>query len=249
VQVETWKVRHIDDRISSAWCLARAEEYDLQADDGSRLQLTIGRFRSTRITDMVRKGVDFFEIQSQFGHKSIFTTFRYLARNKIEPRANKEIKHALENIHKNIVWQQESNPIYAGTDTSAGCSVVYKGIISDCKNVYDPPEEIKKAKDYQPSQACTRYNMCLFCKNVVLMRHHLPMLILYQQQIQDSPGFANADLPNMHHYQRTLDVLDSVLNPAKSEFSHSDIEHARAASQYMDAIIDPVVYQVVDQLI
>lgn len=248
-QTETWKVRHIDDQVSSCWCIARAEEEDLQADNGSRLQLTVGRFRSTKITEMVRLGVDFFEIQSRFGHKSIFTTFRYLARHKLETRANREIGHALESIHKNVVWQQEQKPMYVGTGASNGCAVVYKGIMADCRNVYDPPEEIRRAKDYQPSQACTRYNMCLFCKNVVLMRHHLPMLMTYQRQIKESLGFGNGDLPNIQHYQRTLDVLDALFNPEKSEFSLLDIEWARAASESIDNFIDPVVYQAIDQLV
>lgn len=241
-QVITWKVRYIDDQISSTWCLTSAVEDGLKADDGQQLQLTVGRFRSTKITDMVRRGIDFYEIQSHFGHKSILTTLRYVARNNIEIRARAETNKALETIHKNRVWQKEAQPEYAGTQ-SCSTSVVYKGILTNCRDVYDPPEEIRKAKDYQPAQACTRYNMCLFCKNVVLMRHHLPALVVYQRQIRQAAGYSTGELPNGHHYQRTLAVLDSILDPNKSEFSPEDLAWAVAAAECQDDFIDPVVYR------
>jgi hypothetical protein len=194
---------------------------------------------------MVKRGVDFFEIQSHFGHKSILTTFRYLSRNKLETKAHKEIKRALETIHTNRIWQQEEKPEYAGSTLASKSNIVYKGVLADCRNVFDPPEEIRKAKDYQPSQACTRYNMCLFCKNVVLMRHHLPVLVAYQRQIKQAAGSNVSELPNAQYYERTLDVLDSILNPDKSEFSKVDIEWATSAAECLDDFVDPVVYPIV----
>jgi hypothetical protein len=212
----------------------------------TKLQLTVGRFRSTKITGMVRRGVDFYEIQRQFGHKSILTTLRYVARNNIEIKARKEIKLALKTIHNNRIWEMEVKPVYAGTESDNANSIIYKGVISDCLDVYNPPEEIKKAKDYQPNHACTRFNMCLFCKNIILMRHHLPMLVVYKYQILQSVGYNTSELPNTHYYQRTLAVLDSILNPKKSEFSSEDIAWAYAAAECIDGFIDPVVYQAVN---
>lgn len=240
-----WRTRNIDNGISSTWCKTRATEDELKTDNGTRLQLTIGRFRSTKITDMVRLGVDFFEIQGHFGHKTILTTLGYIARNNIEVKAFNETNRVLETIHSNRAWQIEKQPVYAGVESNISDAVIYKGILSDCLNVYDPPEEIKRAKDYQPDHACTRYNMCLFCKNVILMRFHLPMLVVYQRQIKQSIGYNTGELPNSHYYHRTLSILDSILDPDKSEFSREDIDWAFAAAECLDGFVDPVVYDAV----
>ncbi len=242
INVSAQDVRNIDNGVSSTWCKTRAMEDGLKADNGQKLQLTIGRFRSTKITDMVRRGMDFFEIKSRFGHKSIITTLGYVARNNIEVKAYNEINRALETIHTNRVWQIENQPVYAGNQCNSSDIMIHKGILSDCRNVFDPPEEIKRAKDYQPTHACTRYNMCLFCKNVILMRYHLPTLVVYRRQIRQSAGYSAGDLPNLHHYHRTLEILDSILDPSKSEFSREDLEWASAAAECLDEFIDPVVY-------
>lgn len=244
-QIHACKTRCIDNGVSSTWCKTRAMEDGLKADDGKKLQLAVGRFRSTKITDLVRRGVDFFEIQSHFGHKSILTTLGYVARNNIEVKAFNEINQALETIHNNRVWQIEVQPAYAGSQSNSSNVVIHKGITADCLNVFDPPEEIKRAKDYQPTHACTRYNMCLFCKNVILMRHHLPMLVVYQRQIRQSSGYSAGELPNMQYYQRTLGVLDSILDPDKSEFSREDLNWAFDAAECLDEFIDPVVYDAI----
>lgn len=135
-------------------------------------------------------------------------------------------------------------PAYAGAkDDKAGASaIVFKSITSDCRNVYDPPDEVKKLKRYDPGQACTRYNMCLFCKNVVLMKHHLPTLIAYQHQIRQATDHNLTELPNNQHYERTLSVLATILTPGKSMFSPEDLAWAHAAAECSDEFIDPIVY-------
>lgn len=241
-----WHIRCLNDKTTSShWCCKQVEINKLKADNGDRLQLNLCRFRSTKITDMVRRGYDFFEIQTTCGHRSMRTTFGYIARNKLEIKAQKEISKAIIQIHNNIHWQQATTPAYAGaTDAPAsGRPVVYKGFATDCRNVYDPPAEVKKLKSYAPGQACSRYNMCLFCKNVVLMKHHLPALISFQRQIQQATDYNLTELPNNQHYERTLGVLAVILNPKTSDFSPADLEWARAAAECEDEFVDPVVYR------
>lgn len=237
------EVLRMHDRASSTWCLKQVEEAGLKADNENPLQLNMARFRSTKITDMVRRGVDFFEIQNQFGHQSILTTLKYIARNNLEFKARRDIYKAIQMIHDNQAWQQTVQPAYAGTQGAQPEAMIYKGILADCRNVFDPPQDVKKLKGYKPSQACTRYNMCLFCKNVVLMRHHLPMLVVYRRQIMQAMGNNTTELPNAHHYQRTLGIIDCVLDSVTSEFSPEDIAWANAAAECMDEFIDPVVYR------
>ncbi|GAB3241733.1 hypothetical protein GCM10027346_37500 [Hymenobacter seoulensis] len=237
------EVRRMHDGVSSTWCTSQVATYGLKAENGRPLQLALGRFRSTRITDMVRKGFDFFEIQSQCGHRSILTTLKYIARNNLEVKARQDVLQALRVIHDNQAWQQQTQPAYAGTPSSSHNTILYKGIVADCRNVYDPPDEVKKLKEYTAGQACTRFNMCLFCKNVVLMRHHLPMLVNYQRQIREAIGHNTTELPNEQYYVRTLGILDRVLDPSTSEFSQDDITWANTAAETMDGFIDPVVYR------
>lgn len=241
-----WLVQCIDDnKTTSRWCCKQVVISNLTADDGSKLQLSISRFRSTKITDMVRRGFDFFEIQTLCGHRSMRTTFGYIARNRLEIKAQKEISKAITQIHDNMRWQQANTPAYAGAaDTYAsGSPLVYKGFATDCRNVYDPPAEVKKLKGYDPGQACSRYNMCLFCKNVVLMKHHLPALIAFQRQIQQATEHNLTELPNNQHYERTLGVLAVILNSKTSDFSPEDLEWAHAAAECADEFVDPVVYR------
>jgi integrase len=241
-----WHVQSLNEKNApSRWCRKQVLINKLTASNGSKLQLNLCRFRSTKIADMVRKGFDFFEIQTHFGHRSIKTTLGYIARHQLEMKAQKEISKAIKQIHDNILWQQATTPAYAGAAGVHGSEgpVVFKGFAADCRNVYDPPEEVKKLKSYAPGQVCSRYNMCLFCNNVVLMKHHLPALIAYQRQIQQSTDYNLTELPNPQHYERTLAVLASILTPETSEFSPKDLEWARAAAECSDEFIDPVVYR------
>jgi integrase len=242
----TWQTQALNDQwTTSHWCCKNVEINNLINKNGDKLQLNLGRFRSTKITDMVRRGFDFFEIQTHCGHRSMRTTMGYIARNNLEIKAQKEISKAITNIQDNILWQKTNKPEYASScsEKAGKSNIIFKGITADCRNVYDPPEEVKKLKDYAPDQVCTRYNMCLFCKNVVLMKHHLPTLIIYQRQIQQATDYNLVELPNSQHYDRTLSVLAKILTPETSQFSVDELAWARAAAECSDEFIDPVVYR------
>ena len=242
-QRPTWRIRNIDDKNSSDWIRRQVFLSGLKSEDGSPLQLAVGRFRSTRITDMVRQGVDFFEIQSNCGHQSILTTFRYISKNNLEVKARKDVSKAIATIYQNQVWQKTVQPEYISIDVLPSTHTVYKSVLGDCKNVLDPPDDVKKLKNYQPNQVCTRYNMCLFCNNVVIMRHHLPLLVIYQRQIINAIGNNSSELPNAQHYERTIGVLESILNPKSSEFSKEELDWAFNVAENADELIDPVVFR------
>jgi integrase len=235
--------RVINSRISSDWCSKMVEKYDLKSDSGEKLIFNFARFRPTRITKLVELGVDFFEIQHEAGHQNILTTLRYLSRNRLNKKAKEETNKALIQISENMVWAEKEKPVYATQDQQKQSNILYKGIMSDCKNPYDPPKDVKNLKDYQDGQACTRFNMCLLCQNVVLLKHHLPIIVSYKKQIEIAMNNPNGEIPNMFLYQQSLDVINSILDPEKSEFDETDIRLAFEAAETMDVIIDPVIYK------
>lgn len=120
----------------------------------------------------------------------------------------------------------------------------YKALLSDCKNVYDPPAHIRARSSYVEGETCSQFNMCLLCKNIIVFRQHLPMLAHYRNQIRSS---CTADMPNASVYDATLDVLDNLFDPNFGEFGIQDVAWAEEKAKYMDVIIDPAVYKPVLQ--
>ncbi len=228
---------------SSIWCAKMVEKYNLRDDEEKPLVFNLARFRPTRITRLVELGFDFFEIQHEAGHANITTTLNYLSRNNLNLKAKQETNAALTRIHENIAWAKEEEPSYAGENVEQK-NVIYKGILCDCKNPYNPPEEVSRLKSYQKGQACTRYNMCLTCPNVILFKKHLPLLVVYKKQVEMAMNTKNAELPNEYLYKQSLDVIESLFDPEISEFSESDIKLAFEAAEAMDdVVIDPVIYK------
>jgi integrase len=229
--VTVWKLNQ--------WCRKIAEINDLRTADGSRLEFTLVRFRPTRLTEMAAQGKDLFEIQHVAGHKSILTTLSYIEKHTLDDVANREVSGALMRIWQNRdeykVFESERPIVVAPL-------IPYKGLISDCKNVFDPPHFVKQAADYVEGQSCTRFNMCLLCKNVVAMKEHLPYLALYRTQIRVATAKVGVDLPNMAFYAKSLAILDQIFDPDTSEFEETDLDEAVAASELLDMVLDPLVY-------
>lgn len=226
---------------TSAWCKRMVEKYDLRNDDGGPLNFNLVRFRSTKLTEMALEGRDFFEIQQVARHKSITQTVRYIAANRLDEPARKVVSDALERIRSN----QEEIAATASTPPTVEHQPVhlFKGLIADCKNVFDPPERVKRAVDYVPGQACTRFNMCLFCRNVVVLKEHLPALAAYRAQIMAAQANNVQNLPHAHLYNQTLSILDNLLDPNVSQFTSDEIEWAMDMATSVDMVVDPLLYR------
>lgn len=238
------QVLNLTSKRTSAWCKRMVEKYNLRNDEGDPLNFNLVRFRSTKLTKMALEGRDFFEIQQVARHKSIAQTVRYIALNQLDAPARKVVFDALERIRAN----QEA--ILATSDPIAVKPQPvhhFKGLIADCKNVFDPPERVKRAIDYVPGQACTRFNMCLFCRNVVVLKEHLPSLAAYRAEILATQGNNVQNLPYSGLYDQTLAVLNNLLNPKLSQFTSDEIEWALDMATSMDIVVDPVLYRGVCQ--
>lgn len=230
----------LSNKRTSAWCKRMVEKYDLRNDLGEPLNFNMVRFRSTKLTQMALEGRDFFEIQQVARHKSITQTVRYIAANRLDEPARKIVSEALVQIRANQAEVLSPlEPIAATPQPNS----LFKGLIADCKNVFDPPDRVKRAVDYVPGQACTRFNMCLFCRNVVVLKEHLPVLATYRAQIMATQANNVQNLPHAHLYNQTLSVLDNLLNPDVSQFTSDEIEWAFDMATTLDVVVDPLLYR------
>ncbi|AWB33084.1 site-specific integrase [Orrella marina] len=231
----------LNERKTHAWCKRMVEKYDLRNDNGDPLNFNFVRFRSTKLTEMALEGRDLFEIQQVARHKSITQTVRYIATNRLDAPARKVVSDALERIRTN---QEEIAASASSPPTGKHQPIhLFKGLVADCKNVFDPPERVKRAVDYVPGQACTRFNLCLFCRNVVVLKEHLPTLAAYRAQIMASQANNVQNLPHAHIYNQTLSILDNLLDPNVSQFTPDEIEWAMNMATSIDMVVDPLLYR------
>lgn len=228
--VPVWKMNQ--------WCREMGERHNLRAATGEPLSFNLVRFRPTRLTEMAAQGKDFFEIQHVAGHKSISTTLAYIEQRTLDAVAEREVTDALQRIWSN----REELSISEHRVPRPAPLVPFKGLISNCKNAFDPPRSVQLAADYVDGQACTRFNMCLLCKNVVIMKEHLPVLAHYRNQIRAATTNTGVDLPHVALYEKSLSILDQLFDPDSSEFSENELDEAVAESEGLDVVIDPLVY-------
>jgi integrase len=215
----------------------------LKKGDGIDLPavFTLGRFRPTKITQLVRQGKDFFDVQVIAGHRFGSTTLKYLASHQIEPKAQKEVAAALQKIHKNKQEFEEKPKPYATEETAGTKDVIYKAVLCDCKDVFNPPANITKNISLKKDQSCTYFNMCLTCPNALILKEHLPRLIAYKHEIEIAIASGLSSAPNSKHYEKALAVIDGIL----LEFPQEDIEWAKEMTQAMDFHSDPLTYRAV----
>lgn len=228
--VPVWKMNQ--------WCREMGERHDLRASTGEPLSFCLVRFRPTRLTEMAAQGKDFFEIQHVAGHKSITTTLDYIEQRTLDAVAEREVTEAIQRIWSN----RNEFCIAEHREPKTAPLVPFKGLISNCKNAFDPPRNVQLAADYVAGQGCTRFNMCLLCKNVVIMQEHLPMLAYYRNQIRAATTNTGVDLPHVAFYEKSLSILDQIFDPDTSEFSEEELDEAVASAEMLDVVIDPLVY-------
>lgn len=229
-------VRVTGKRLIHALLIIRQKINETGDDIGN---LNLVRFRATKITQMMKEGYDFFQIQAVAGHSRLQTTIQYVNSRQMSLQARKEISAALTQIHS-TVQKESSSSRYITSDTSQEEGAVYKGVMSDCKDVYDPPEFIQKLPGYKRGQACTHWNMCLLCQNILITRRHLPGLVTYYNEIKASFEEGNlGQAPNARHYRKIIDVLEELFRGCPEEA----MEWAQSVAIGNDTFRDGVTYK------
>jgi len=233
------KISRFDDKVSYSFCKQLVSDYELKDSNAAPLKLRLVRFRSTKLTQMVKDGFDIFEIQAVAVHGNIKSTIQYINIREIEPKLDAEVKYAVERIYETYTSAKDSQN--DKVDLLGQRQNVFKGFVSNCKNPFDPPEEIKRIQNYKHGKPCTYFNMCLSCPNVIITKFHLPLLINYRNQILNSAVIQNNEGPHPHIYRKSLAILNSLLDEEKSLFSKAELDVARRkAEQLVDEVIDPL---------
>lgn len=244
------QIQGLSSKKTSRWCSQIVDRYRLIGDDGDSLGLNLVRFRSTKLTELALQGRDLLEIQLIASHRNIRTTIGYISRRKVEVEARKVVRDALTTIHSNRK-EFDDPEVCTGSRTKKSAEQpvhLYRGLLSDCKNPFDPPKRVRAAKSYVPGHSCSKFNMCIFCKNVVIFRRNLPTLVAYLDQINTAMETNFHSLPNAGFYEDTKAVIENLLDPDHSEFSMDDILWAKQEAANINPLLDNAVYRGVGEV-
>jgi hypothetical protein len=227
------RVERVGLKIARHWLAKIVKNYDLRGDDGRPLVFNLSRFRPTKITEMVSQGYDFFDIMAIAGHASINTTLSYIDKLRSAGDFHRKIEKALTTIKENKrEYERDPLPI-AITRVANPNEFIFKGPVCHCKNPYDPPEVVRKNGTYHEGDACSYWNMCLQCDNVLITEMNLPKLIAYRNEIEQSLFNVN-EIPVLGElYKKMRMILDAILIPDEL-FSKASLDWATQVAQTMD---------------
>lgn len=206
------KVMCVDATTIADWTEKIVIQHDLRSDEGNPLTFTLSRFRPTRITEMVKEGYDLLDIFTATGHKSITTLMAYIDKLKTEAAFHRRIDQALTTIKDNHrMFKLHPVPVASESGAEPG-NHVFKGPVCHCKHPYDPPDAVRKSGSWREGEACTYFNMCLQCDQVLITEVNLPRLFAYRREIMDSLRNGVDDIPRQGElYKRNLAILNQIL--------------------------------------
>lgn len=210
---------------------------NLLTDEGEPLSLSPSRFRPSFVSELVEKGVSVREIQMMLGHENIETTLKYLDRLDLNRVAREKLDVALREIHSETITDK---PVTVVPDINSGNddNIIFKTPLGGCKNIFNPPDFIKKLRNYIPGKPCSLYNKCLACENNMITKSDLPVLfamrrdylhILHTNRVADTP-YGYVVLEN-------LNLLENILDSEISDFPKEELEEAERLSEYVDTNI------------
>ncbi|HCG9701975.1 tyrosine-type recombinase/integrase [Vibrio parahaemolyticus] len=211
------------------------EEYQLKNDDGEPLVLTTTRFRPTLVSELVEAGVSLREIQYLLGHSSIYTTMNYLEKLEFDRVIKEKARKAIEDIYNNAAHSGKPDSSYHQHRKFDESQIIMKTPLGGCKNIFDPPDFIKKSSLYVKGKPCSQYNKCLSCENVMLTEKHLPELFAMQRDYLAT--LESGEVVHTPYYVvvlENLSLLDDILNPETSEFDEDILTQAKEDSLFIE---------------
>lgn len=210
----------------------RDELIDVQT--GEVITLVGTRFRSSIVSELIEAGVSIREIQLMLGHGSITTTLTYLDRMDFNKQARVKIQEKLQNIYENA-WVPKKLEIVSSEDKYHG-EIIFKTPLGGCANIFNPPDFIKSSKGYDGG-ACSNFNKCLSCENVIITRSHLPDLFALLRDYQTAWQHGTvAATPYGTVIKENIDILQSLLGD-QSEFDKNELETAERLARYIDSAV------------
>lgn len=214
-----------------------ARDHKLKNEDGSDLNISASRLRPSLVAELIEQGVSLREIQVILGHKSLSTTIQYLDKLEFSKTARDILETALAKIHKEAVSQEpptkQPSDETTSTDNLNPSIAISNGLIK-CRNVYDPPDEIKKLSTYKKGSACSLLNKCLSCSNSIITSSHLPELFAMRLEYQSMIATSTiAQTPYGAIIKENLEILDSILTPSEQGFSAEQLDEAERLSEHI----------------
>lgn len=219
-----------------------ARDHNLKKDDGSELSISASRLRPSLVAELVEQDVSLREIQMILGHKHASTTIGYLDKLEFSKTARKIVDEALKKIHKEYVLAQASSGdiqtpaktnVDAVNDPSSPAVIIRTGLV-ECRNVYDPPAEIRNSPGYVEGNPCALLNKCLSCRNSIISVSNLPDLFAMRRDyrtMMDTTGVGRT--PYGRVIRENLETLDSILTPSAQGFDAEQLEHAERLSEHI----------------
>ncbi|NOI95369.1 tyrosine-type recombinase/integrase [Vibrio sp. T3Y01] len=214
------------------------EEYQLKSDSGAPLILTTTRFRPTLVSELIEAGVSIREIQYLLGHSTVYTTIKYLEQLDFDRIIRDKARKAIEDIYKNTIQVNKQNSDHTPQRKYDENLIVMKTPLGGCKNIFNPPDFIRKSSLYVKGVPCSQYNKCLSCDNVMLTEKHLPELFAMQRDYLSS--IENSVVTNTPYYivvLENLSLLDDILNPETSEFTEDILIQAKEDSIFLETTV------------
>ncbi|QJQ22962.1 MULTISPECIES: site-specific integrase [unclassified Pseudomonas] len=224
-----------------------AQRKGILSDEGTPLNLTPARLRPSFISELVERGVPIREIQLILGHKHIKTTQAYLDRMDFNTIARAKLDVALRQLHDRAVGAADLAIAPKPNETQSANLievvqldapvVVFKTPLASCKNIFNPPDFIKKLSTYVPGRPCSMYNMCLGCENVLLTASNLPELFAMERDYRKLAEVSRVmDTPYGHVVHENLSLLESILGD-KSDFTADELAEGRRLAEFVDTTI------------
>lgn len=211
--------------------------------NGQPLNLTPARLRPSFISELVERDVPVREIQLILGHKHIETTLAYLDRMDFNYIARSKLDVALRELHESAAELADNR---ANGEAEANLievvnldepQVVFNTPLASCRNIFNPPDFIKKLSSYVPGSPCALYNMCLGCENVLLTASNLPELFAMERDYLSLKDVSRImDTPYGRVVRENLALLDSILY-SKSDFTPEELAEGRRLSEFVDTTV------------
>ena len=221
------------------------KKYSLTNDQGEPLTLTISRFRPTFVSEMINSGISLREIQLMLGHSSIETTIRYLDSLDFNTISRVKLNDKLKEIHQSTLNEQvEDSTQKVQTSDDKELRVTSHTPLAGCKNIFDPPEFVKKMSSYIPGTPCSQYNKCLGCDNVIITTKNLPQIFAMQRDYTLLIEHTRVmDTPYGHIIQENIELIKSITDPKLSNFSAAELQDGRRLAEYIETtiLIDGVI--------
>ncbi len=220
-----------------------AQKHNITSLSGEPTVITSTRFRPTFVSELLEKDVSIREIQHLLGHKHITTTMGYIDKLDFDRMMRDRTEYSLNRLFEKSVtaFSEKTNDKLKQSKKINQKIIIMQTPLAACKNIFDPPEFIRKLPNYVKGKPCSLYNKCLGCENVLITELNLPELFAMQRSYLYLVG--NGEIKNTPYFaavEENLALLDDILNPNTSDFSSDLLEKAQHESIFIETtLIDP----------